>query len=110
MIKAIVIASLAAVALAEAGRSLPSLWRTRIPRTGIWTRIWSPRIWIWSWLRRILRTWTRILRTRTRILWRTQILRQEAADAEADPYLVYGGLGHYGYGLGHLGYYGHHGL
>merc|ERR1712240_457464 len=59
---------------------------------------------------------------------------KRSADAEADPYLLYGrglgyagyyghglgyyghglgyygGLRHYGYGLGHLGYYGHHGL
>merc|ERR1712080_797291 len=29
---------------------------------------------------------------------------KRSADAKADPYLLYGGLGYTGYGLGHLGY------
>merc|ERR1712080_30336 len=31
---------------------------------------------------------------------------KRSADAKADPYLLYGGLGYTGYGLGHLGYAG----
>merc|ERR1711890_195186 len=90
-----------------------------------WTRIWiRTRIrpwtrWTPSWIRWI--PWTRIPWIRwipwTRILWWSRIHGKRSADAEpeakadADPFLVYGGLGYAGHhGLGYAGYAGYRGL